>query len=91
MSLRVAEIDQDSIAQVLRNIAVKLARGVGDGYLEGLDEFPIVLGIKFSGQRGRADQVSEHHRELPALGCRCASVAGPLVNVRRIRSSHLGF
>ena len=40
----------------------------------GADELAHVLGIEPGRQRGRADQVAEHHRELPALGigwCRC--------------------
>ena len=68
VSLRVAEIDQDSVAQVLRNMTVKSACGVGDGLLERLDDFAIVLGIKSPGKGGRTYQVAEHHRQLPAFG-----------------------
>ena len=42
----------------------------GDGGLVGLDDLAQLLRVEPRRQRGRADQIDEHHGELPALGSR---------------------
>ena len=41
---------------------------IGAATVIGADDLAHVLGIEPRRQRGRADEVAEHHRELAALG-----------------------
>ena len=45
----------------------------GDAAVVGADQLAQVLGVEAGRERGRADQVDEHHRELPSLGLGRAS------------------
>ena len=68
MGARIAEIDQDAVTHVAGDIALpaldhRLAAG-----LERADHVAHVLGIETRRQLGRADQIGEHHRQLPPLG-----------------------
>ena len=38
--------------------------------LVGTHHFPVILRVKPPGERGRIDQITEQHRELPAFGRR---------------------
>ena len=63
-----AKVDQQAIAEILGDIAlVGLESGSGHG-LVGTHHRAIVFRVELLGQCGRGDQVTEHHRDLPAFG-----------------------
>jgi hypothetical protein len=70
MRLRVAEINQHAVAHVFGDKAVEPDDDLGDGAVIGGDDLAQILGIEPRRERGRADQIAEHHRKLPALGSR---------------------
>jgi hypothetical protein len=70
MRARVAEIDQDAVAHILSDKAVEPGDDPGDRAVIGGDDLAQILGIELRRERGRADQVAEHHRQLPAFGDR---------------------
>jgi hypothetical protein len=67
MGSRVAEIDQDTVAHVLGDKAIEPGDHFGDGAVIGGDDLAQILGIELRGERGRANEVAEHDRELPSL------------------------
>ena len=81
MRLWIAEIDQHAVAHILGDKTPKAADGVGDAAMVGADDLAQILGIEARGQRCRADQVAEHHRQLAPLGLGC--------RVRRGSSRHV--
>ena len=84
MRLRVAEIDQHAVAHVFGDKAVELGDDFGDGAVIRGDDLAQILGIEPRRQRGRADQVAEHHRQLPAFGIgRSRCIARCAITVRR--------
>jgi hypothetical protein len=67
VGLRVAEVDQQPVAQVLHDLAA-VAGGGGDGLgLVGLHRPAVGLGVELLGQRRRAHQIAEHHRQVAPL------------------------
>src|SRR5262249_24693657 len=70
MRLRITKIDEQAIAQVLRNMAVKARNDRGTGRLIGPDYVPPVLGIKLAGEGGRIHQVTKYHGELASSSLR---------------------
>src|SRR6516225_289726 len=70
MRARVAEIDHDAVAHILGDKAFEPYNDFSDGAVIGGDNLAQILGVKACGELGRADQVAEHHRQLPALGNR---------------------
>ena len=68
MRLRIAEIDQHPVAHVLGDKAVEAADRIGHGAVVGPDQLAQILRVKTRRQRRRADEVAEHHRQLPAFG-----------------------
>src|SRR6516162_3112884 len=68
MCPRVAEINQNSVAHVLGDKAIEFGYRSSDGVVIGGDDLAQILGIESSGELGRADQIAEHHRQLPTLG-----------------------
>ncbi len=68
MRLRIAEINEHAVAHILGDKAAKAADGVGDAAMVGADDLAQILGIEARRQRRRADQIAEHHRQLPPLG-----------------------
>jgi hypothetical protein len=64
----IAEINEHAVAHILRDKPVETPDDIRDGAMIGADHLPQILGIEPRGQRGRADKVAEHHRELPPLG-----------------------
>ena len=68
MRLRIAEIDQHPVAHVLGDKAVEAADRIGDGAVVVADQLAQILRVKTRRQRRRADEVAEHHRQLPAFG-----------------------
>jgi hypothetical protein len=67
VGLRIAEVDEQAIAQVLRNLAFEAANDLGAAALVLSHDRARVLGIEPGGQRRRSDQITEHHGELTAL------------------------
>ena len=68
MRPRVAEINQNTVAHVFRDKAVEARDDLGDGAVIGGDDLAQILGIEPRRERGRADEIAEHHRQLPAFG-----------------------
>ena len=68
MGLRIAEVDQDAVAHVLRHEPAEALHGLGDAFLIGRNDLAQVLRVHAGGECRRADQVREHHRDLAALG-----------------------
>ena len=60
--------DQQAIAQEPCEKAVISRQYGGTGFLIGADDCMHFFRIETRGERGRADKVAEHHRQLAALG-----------------------
>ena len=71
MGLRIAEIDEDAVAHILRHEAAEALHGLGDAFLIGRNDLAQVFRVHAGRECRRADQVREHHRDLAALGGRC--------------------
>ena len=72
----VAEISAHAVAHVFRDKPIKASDHVGDGAVIGGDDLAQILWIKASGEFGRADEITEHHRELPSLCTRRRQAIG---------------
>jgi len=68
MRLWVAEIDQHAVAHVFGNKPVERGDSFADRAVIGGDYLAQVFGVEPCREFGRADQIAEHHRQLPALG-----------------------
>ena len=68
MRLRPAEIGEHAVAHELGDVTLEARDLAGDRALIGVDQRAHVLGVELARERGRADQVAEQHRQLPALG-----------------------
>jgi hypothetical protein len=68
MGCGVAKIDQQPVAEILRNIALKSLDDLGTGGLIGPDHRTQVFGVELAGQLGRADEITKQHGELAAFG-----------------------
>ena len=66
--LRVAEVDEQPVAQVLRDVTLVALDDRGGGFLIGAHDSAQILGVEALGEIGRAHQVAEHDCELPSLG-----------------------
>ena len=64
----IAKVDQQPIAQILRNMPLKTANHLGAHLLIGAHHLAQLFGIKLCGERGRAYQITKHHRQLAPLG-----------------------
>jgi hypothetical protein len=64
---RVAEIDQHTVAHVLGDKPIEPGDDLGDGAMIRADDLAQILGIEPGRERGRADEIAEHHCELPPL------------------------
>ena len=71
MRLRIAEIDQHPVAHVFGDKAVEAADRLGDGAVVVADQLAQILRVMTGRERGRADEIAEHHRQLPAFGVDC--------------------
>jgi hypothetical protein len=67
---RIPEVHEQTVAQVLRDVPVERADGVVARLLIRTHHLAQHLGIEPPGQLRGADQIAEHHRELPALRLR---------------------
>jgi len=68
---RVAEIDQDAVTHILGDKALEPGDHFSDGTVVSGDDLAQILGIEPRGKCGRADEIAEHHRQLPTLGFGC--------------------
>jgi hypothetical protein len=68
MGRGIAEVHQQPVAQVLGNVALIALDHCGTGLLISLYHLPQIFRVKLGGERGRAYQVTEQHRELAPLG-----------------------
>ena len=64
----VAEVDEQTIAEILRDMAVKAGDHLGAGLLIGPHHLAPVFGVELAGEHGRIHQITEQHRELAAFG-----------------------
>ena len=87
MGLRIAEIGEHAVAHVFGDEAAVALRSTSAQHVViGRDDLSHVLGVEPRRQRGRADEVAEHHRELAALGR-----VGGCRTGRRCRWSRIGM
>jgi hypothetical protein len=68
MRLRIAEINQDTVAHVFGDKPREAADRVGDGAVIGADNLAQILGVEARRERGRADEIAEDHGQLAPLG-----------------------
>ena len=64
---RIAEQTHQPVAELLRDVAAHFGDRSGSGVEIGTHEVAPFLGIELRGDRGRAHQIAEHHREIAAL------------------------
>src|SRR6266567_7389218 len=88
MRPRVAEVDQHAVAHVLGDKAIEAADRLADRAVVVADQLPQILRVMTGRERGRANQVAEHHRQLPAFGVDCWSEGG-IRCCARSRLSHI--
>jgi hypothetical protein len=65
--LRIAEVDEQSVAEILRDLPFEAVNDRGTGALIVAHDCSPVFGIESLGQRRRPDQIAEHHGKLAAL------------------------
>ncbi len=68
MRPRIAEISEHPITHEFGDKAVIARDDAGTGVLIGADLLAQFLGVEPRRQRRRADEIAEHHRQLPPLG-----------------------
>ena len=68
-ALRVAEVHEQPVPEVLRDVSVITADHLGARALILAHDFAVRLRIQPVGQLGRANQIAKQHGQLPALGC----------------------
>src|SRR5215510_1846989 len=68
MRLGLAKIDQQTIAQELRNVPVIAANHLRTGGLVGTDDFSVLFGVELGGEFGGINEVTKHHRKLSPFG-----------------------
>ena len=66
--LRIAEINKNTVAHIFGHVAAETGDDLGGASVIGGDDFAQILRIEAGGERGRADEVAEHHGDLPPLG-----------------------
>ena len=67
MRLGIAKVDQQPIAEVLRNVPLQGLDHRGTRRLVGADDLAQVFGVELACQDCRVHQITEQHGELPAL------------------------
>ena len=68
MRLRIAEVDEQAIAQVLGDMALVALDDSRCGLLVGAHHRAEVFGVELPGEACGVGQVTEQHRELAAFG-----------------------
>src|SRR5215472_14159371 len=67
MGLWVAEIGEDPVAHVSGNKSAEPRDDLGDNTMVRGDDISQILRVNTSGERRRAHEIAEHHRQLTAL------------------------
>ena len=84
--LRPAEVGQHAVAEELGDVAALLPHRLGHGAVVGGHDLAQVLRVEPGGERGRAREVAEQHREVPPLrAVAFCAVAGSGIAGRRRR------
>ncbi len=73
MGARVAKVDEQTIAEILRDVPLKALDDLGGGLLIGAHYMTQVFGVELLAQPGGVDQIAEQHRQLPSFGFRSAT------------------
>ncbi len=74
---RIAEIGEHTVAHVFGDKPAAAPDHLGNAAVIGADDRAQILRIEPRRQRRRADQIAEHHRQLPPLGLGwCRRIAG---------------
>jgi hypothetical protein len=68
MRLGIAKVHQQTISEILGNMAVKVLNDCGGGLLVGADDLPQIFWVELAGKGRRVHQVTEHHGELAPFG-----------------------
>ena len=68
VGLRIAKVDEQAVAQILRDRPGKALDDGGAGGVVGTQHLAQVFGIELPGEAGRVGQIAEHHGELAAFG-----------------------
>src|SRR5262245_37974208 len=63
MRLRVAKVDQQTIAEILGDVALEALDDLSTGLLIGAYHLTVVFRIELTGKAGRVDQIAEQHGE----------------------------
>ncbi len=71
----VAEIDQQAIAEILRNMSFITGNHLGAGLLVGAHHRAQVFRVELAGEPGRVHQVTKQHGELAPFGVRKARLS----------------
>ena len=67
---RVAEVDQQAVAEILRDMPVKAGDHLGASLLIGPHHLTQLFRVELAGEHGRVHQVTEQHGELAAFRLR---------------------
>ena len=70
VGLGIAEIGQHPVAHVLGDEAAGLGDEIGAAAVVCADDLAHILGVEARRERGRADEIAEHHRQLAPFGVR---------------------
>jgi hypothetical protein len=71
MRARIAEVHKHTVTEKFREVAIETGYDGGAGFLIKPHDVPEVFGIEAFGHSSGADEVTEHHGEMTALGlCR---------------------
>jgi hypothetical protein len=68
MGIGVTEVDEQTIAQILRDMPLEAGDHLGAGVLIGPHHLAPVFGVELAGEHGRVHQVTEQDGELTAFG-----------------------
>jgi len=85
--LRVAEVGEDAVAQVLRDVALVAADRLAASVVVAAHHLAELLDVDLLGQRRRRDEVAEHDRQLTPFGVLRLSHWWRWVRPRRGRKS----
>src|SRR5262249_19323499 len=72
MGLRIAKIDQETVAKELSDVPIIASNHLRTGGLVGTDHFPVLFGVELGGKFCGVHEITEHDRELTAFRFRCA-------------------
>jgi hypothetical protein len=82
MSLRIAEVDQEAVPEVLGNMAIKAADYLSAGLLIGTHHVSEIFGVELAGQGSGVYDITKQDRELAAFRIRSAAGHWRRDNVR---------